>query len=48
MGTYPLFTDATADLSDRLISEMPSVKIIPMQVEIGGTNIHTHQMERFL
>ncbi|MDO4340955.1 MAG: hypothetical protein Q4C91_23210 [Eubacteriales bacterium] len=38
MGTYQLFTDATADLSDSPLAKIPSVKIIPMQVEISGTD----------
>ena len=37
MAAYQIFTDATADLSGSLTAEMPSVKIIPMQVEIGGS-----------
>lgn len=36
MGINPLFTDATADLSDCLLLEIPPVEIIPMQVAIGG------------
>lgn len=37
MGNYQIFTDATADLSPALLAGLPSVEIIPMQVEIGGT-----------
>lgn len=37
MGNYQIFTDATADLSTALLEGLPSVEIIPMQVEIGGT-----------
>ena len=36
MGNYQIFTDATADLSPELREGLPSVEIIPMQVEIGG------------
>lgn len=37
MGNYQIFTDATADLLPALLAGLPSVEIIPMQVEIGGT-----------
>lgn len=37
MGKYQIFTDATADLSPELLKGLPSVEIIPMQIEIGGT-----------
>ena len=37
MGNYQIFTDATADLTPELMAGLPSVEIIPMQVEIGGT-----------
>lgn len=36
MGEYQLFTDATADMSAAMMEEMPDVKVIPMDVEIGG------------
>jgi len=36
MGTYRIFTDATADLTSELIKGLAPVEIIPMQVEIGG------------
>ena len=36
MGDYQIFTDATADLTPELMRGLPSVEIIPMQVEIGG------------
>lgn len=36
MTNYQLFTDATADMSTELLSGLPSVEIVPMQVEIGG------------
>lgn len=36
IGDYKIFTDATADLSADLKKGLPSVEIIPMQVEIGG------------
>ncbi|MDO4343764.1 MAG: DegV family protein [Eubacteriales bacterium] len=36
MPAYQIFTDATADLSPEMLSRMGSVKIIPMEVEIGG------------
>lgn len=37
MTTYQLFTDATADMSSELLEGLPSVEIIPMQVEVGGS-----------
>ena len=37
MAEFQIFTDATADLSPTLLAGLPSVEIIPMQVEIGGT-----------
>lgn len=36
MNTYQIFTDATADLTAKLMIGLPCVEIIPMQVEIGG------------
>ena len=36
MGKYQIFTDATADLSPESLKGLPSVEIIPMQIEIGG------------
>lgn len=36
MGTYQIFTDATADLSEQMMKGLPPVEIIPMQVELGG------------
>ncbi|MDD2960220.1 MAG: DegV family protein [Lachnospiraceae bacterium] len=37
MESYQIFTDATADLSDSLMEQVPSVEMIPMPVEIGGS-----------
>lgn len=37
MAAYQIFTDATADLSDSFMEGLPQVKIVPMQVEIGGS-----------
>ena len=37
IGNYQIFTDATADLSLELMAGLPAIEIIPMQVEIGGT-----------
>lgn len=36
MGTYRIFTDATADLTPELMEGLAPIEIIPMQVEIGG------------
>ena len=36
MADYQIFTDATADLTAKMVEGLPSVKVIPMQVEIGG------------
>lgn len=36
MAGYQIFTDATADLSLGFTEELATVKLIPMQVEIGG------------
>ena len=36
MFGYQIFTDATADLTPELLAGLPSVEIIPMNVEIGG------------
>lgn len=33
---YKIFTDATADLNQAMLSGLPSVGIIPMEVEVGG------------
>lgn len=35
---YQIFTDATSDLTEELLPGVPSIKIIPMNVEIGGQN----------
>lgn len=35
--TYQIITDATADLNDELLAGLPEVRIIPMNVEVGGT-----------
>lgn len=37
MTAYQIFTDATADLSANLMAGLPTVKIVPMQVEISGS-----------
>lgn len=37
MMAYQIFTDATADYSIDMLSGLPSVEIIPMKVEIGGS-----------
>ena len=34
--TYQIITDATADLNEALLAGLPEVKIIPMNVEVGG------------
>ena len=34
--TYQIITDATADLNDELLTGLPEVRIIPMNVEVGG------------
>lgn len=36
MAAYQIFTDATADLNAVMLSGLPHVEIIPMEVEIGG------------
>ncbi len=36
MAGYQIFTDATADLCESMLEELPSLEVIPMQVEIGG------------
>lgn len=36
MAGYQLFTDATSDITKEFMSGLPEVKIIPMNVEIGG------------
>ena len=36
MADYQIFTDATADLSPEMLSGLPPVEIIPMEVEIEG------------
>ena len=37
MDGYQIFTDATSDLAPELTAGLPSVEMIPMNVEIGGT-----------
>lgn len=34
---YLIFTDATADLTPELLTDFPAVEIIPMDVNVGGT-----------
>ncbi len=34
---YQLFTDATADMCDGLLSGLPHIEIIPMEVLVGDT-----------
>lgn len=36
MAAYQIFTDATADLSESLLERQPDLRVIPMEVEIGG------------
>ena len=36
MASYQIFTDATADLCPEMMKGLPTVEIIPMDVEIGG------------
>ena len=36
MSAYQIFTDATADLSKSLMEDLSCVRVIPMEVEIGG------------
>ena len=33
---YQIINDATADLNEELLAELPEVKIIPIHVEVGG------------
>lgn len=40
MTGYQIFTDATADCNDDMLIGLPSVEIIPMEVEIGGPYIY--------
>ena len=35
---YQLFTDATADLNDEIVSEFSRIEIIPMEVLVGETS----------
>ena len=37
MDGYQIFTDATSELAPELTAGLPSVEMIPMNVEIGGT-----------
>lgn len=36
MHEYQIFTDATFDLDEDLLKDIPKIEVIPMQVEIGG------------
>lgn len=36
MTAYQIFTDATADLPDDILTEAYSIEVLPMRVEIGG------------
>lgn len=38
---YQIFTDATADLNDELLWDLPNVEIIPMEVLVKG-NVYTY------
>lgn len=41
MAAYQIFTDATADLSPEMLTGLPHLEIIPMEIEIaGGTYIY--------
>lgn len=40
-GGYQIFTDATADLSDDIMTGLPHVEVIPMRIELDGQDIHT-------
>lgn len=35
---YQLFTDATADLSTAVVTGLPHIEFIPMEVLVGDTN----------
>ena len=35
-GSYQIFTDATADLSENLMEGLPRVEVIPMQIQLDG------------
>ena len=37
MPEYRIFTDATADMCPEMLEDLPPVEIIPMQLEIGGS-----------
>ena len=34
--SYRIFTDASADMSEELMRDVPAVDVIPMDVTIGG------------
>ena len=36
MNDYVIFTDATADLTNELLSGLPEIRIIPMELELDG------------
>ena len=36
VGGYQIFTDATADLSDDIMTGLPHVEVIPMRIELDG------------
>ena len=38
MSDYRIFTDATSDLTEALLSGLPKVEVIPMPVRIGDTD----------
>lgn len=40
MAEYQIFTDATADLCPSMLTGLPPVEVIPMEVEIGGRIYH--------
>ena len=44
MDGYQIFTDATSDLAPELTAGLPSVEMIPMNVEIGGNKFYVFYM----
>ena len=42
---YQIFTDATSDLDEALLSGLPHIEIIPMDIEIDG-ELFTYAVRR--
>lgn len=47
-STYTIYTDATADLNDELLTGLPLVEIIPMGIEFGDESLYLWPGRQYL